>query len=74
MILYALIAAATALITFVLSLVVYRLALRFKLYPGIRERDVHTRPTPRLGGVAMFGGVVAAFALAYAISRVTPFF
>lgn len=74
MILYALIAAATAVITFVLSLIVYKLALRYKLYPGIRERDVHTRPTPRLGGVAMFGGVVAAFGLAYLISRVTPFF
>ncbi|MET0888070.1 MAG: undecaprenyl/decaprenyl-phosphate alpha-N-acetylglucosaminyl 1-phosphate transferase, partial [Mycetocola sp.] len=74
MILYALIALATALITFVLSLIVYKVALRYKLYPGIRERDVHTRPTPRLGGVAMFIGVVAAFGLAYLISRVTPFF
>ncbi|MBG6239666.1 UDP-GlcNAc:undecaprenyl-phosphate GlcNAc-1-phosphate transferase [Mycetocola sp. CAN_C7] len=74
MILYALIALATAVITYVLSLVVYKVALRYKLYPAIRERDVHTRPTPRLGGVAMFIGVLAAFALAYGISRVTPFF
>ena len=53
----------TAAITFVLAWGVWRLSLRYKLYPGIRERDVHTTPTPRLGGVAMFLGVVAAFAL-----------
>ncbi|UCR90145.1 MraY family glycosyltransferase [Mycetocola spongiae] len=61
MIQYVLVAAFTAIITAVLSFVVWKFALRFKLYPPIRERDVHTRPTPRLGGVAMFLGVVAAF-------------
>jgi UDP-GlcNAc:undecaprenyl-phosphate GlcNAc-1-phosphate transferase len=70
MTLYAIIAAVTALITFLMSIVVYKVALRFKLYPKIRDRDVHTRPTPRLGGVAMFVGVVATFAIA---SR-NPFF
>jgi UDP-GlcNAc:undecaprenyl-phosphate GlcNAc-1-phosphate transferase len=34
------------------------------LYPQIRARDVHTKPTPRLGGVAMFGGFVVALAAA----------
>jgi UDP-GlcNAc:undecaprenyl-phosphate GlcNAc-1-phosphate transferase len=53
----------TAAVTLALSWVVWKLALRFKLYPGIRDRDVHKTPTPRLGGVAMFLGVVAAFAL-----------
>ena len=47
----------TAAITFVLTWAVWRLSLRFKLYPGIRERDVHTTPTPRLGGVAIFLGI-----------------
>lgn len=64
MTLYAIIAAVTALITFLMSIVVYKLALKFKLYPSIRDRDVHTTPTPRLGGVAMFVGVVATFAIA----------
>lgn len=50
----------TAAVTLALSWVVWKLALRFKLYPGIRDRDVHKTPTPRLGGVAMFLGVVAA--------------
>ncbi|THG35618.1 undecaprenyl/decaprenyl-phosphate alpha-N-acetylglucosaminyl 1-phosphate transferase [Glaciibacter flavus] len=62
----------TALITFGLSLVIYRLAHRFRLYPKIRERDVHTRPTPRLGGVAMFLGVVGAVLVAWAFSAQLP--
>ena len=53
-----------AVVTFVLSLVTYKLSTRYRLYPKIRERDVHTRPTPRLGGAAMFLGVLAAFVVA----------
>ena len=56
----------TAAVTFVLSWAVWRLSLRYKLYPGIRERDVHKTPTPRLGGIAMFLGVLAAFAMSSA--------
>ncbi|WP_437582299.1 MraY family glycosyltransferase [Paramicrobacterium sp. CJ85] len=67
---YALIALAAMIITWVLSLAVYRFALRFKLYPPIRDRDMHSRPTPRLGGVAMFFGVTAAIAIA----SLNPFF
>ncbi|RWZ68659.1 undecaprenyl/decaprenyl-phosphate alpha-N-acetylglucosaminyl 1-phosphate transferase [Labedella populi] len=64
MIQYVLIAAFAALVTFVLCLAVLRAAHKWKLYPEIRTRDVHTRPTPRLGGIAMFFGVVAAFFVA----------
>ncbi|MCC2033531.1 MraY family glycosyltransferase [Microbacterium allomyrinae] len=60
----------TAGLTFVLAWAVWRLSLKYKLYPGIRERDVHKTPTPRLGGVAMFLGVLAAFA----VSAQHPFF
>jgi len=60
----------TAAVTFILSWAVWRLSLKYKLYPGIRERDVHKTPTPRLGGIAMFLGVVAAFA----VSSQHPFF
>ncbi|MGO2684970.1 MAG: MraY family glycosyltransferase [Microbacterium sp.] len=60
----------TATITFVMSWVVWQLSLRFKLYPGIRERDVHTTPTPRLGGVAMVLGIAAAIG----VSAANPFF
>ncbi|WP_158863182.1 MraY family glycosyltransferase [Leifsonia sp. AG29] len=58
----------SAVITFGMSFVVYKLAMRYKLYPKIRERDVHTRPTPRLGGVAMFLGILVAFGVSWALS------
>ncbi|MCM3779195.1 glycosyltransferase family 4 protein [Microbacterium hydrocarbonoxydans] len=60
----------TAAITFALTWVVLRVSLRFKLYPEIRERDVHTTPKPRLGGVAIFLGIAAAMG----ISAFNPFF
>ncbi|MEO8907424.1 MAG: MraY family glycosyltransferase [Microbacteriaceae bacterium] len=67
-----LLALATAVVTFGFSIVVYKVALRFKLYPAIRSRDVHSRPTPRLGGVAMFLGIVVAFGIAFlASSRIS---
>ena len=53
----------TAVVTFLLSILVWRIGLRYRLYPAIRERDVHKTPTPRLGGIAMFFGVIAAFAV-----------
>ena len=58
----------TAVITLILSVLIMKLSHRYRLYPKIRERDVHTRPTPRLGGVAMFAGVLVAFAIASQIS------
>lgn len=60
----------TAALTLMLSWGVWQLSLRFKLYPGIRERDVHTTPTPRLGGVAM----VLAISAAIGVSAANPFF
>jgi UDP-GlcNAc:undecaprenyl-phosphate GlcNAc-1-phosphate transferase len=62
----------SALTTFGMSHVVYRLSLRYRLYPKIRSRDVHTRPTPRLGGVAMFIGIVVAFVAAFLLSSQFP--
>lgn len=58
----------SAVITFGMSFVVYKLAMRYKLYPKIRARDVHTRPTPRLGGVAMFLGILVAFGVSWLLS------
>lgn len=60
---YLLVAGVAAVVSLGFSILIYRLSLRFRLYPKIRERDVHTRPTPRLGGIAMFLGVVVAFAV-----------
>ncbi len=60
----------TAVVTLGFTAIMWRVGLRFKLYPAIRERDVHTTPKPRIGGVAMFLGVVTAFAL----SSQVPYF
>ncbi|MCU1558460.1 MAG: undecaprenyl-phosphate alpha-N-acetylglucosaminyl 1-phosphate transferase [Microbacteriaceae bacterium] len=54
----------SAVVTFLLAALTARLGMKYRLYPQIRERDVHTRPTPRLGGVAMFLGILAAFGVA----------
>ena len=56
-------------ITFGLSTLIARLGMRYRLYPQIRERDVHKRPTPRLGGIAMFIGIVVTFGVASLFSQ-----
>ncbi|MFC6357401.1 MraY family glycosyltransferase [Luethyella okanaganae] len=72
MTLFVVLALVAAIVTFGLSIVVYALSHRYRLYPKIRERDVHTRPTPRLGGVAMFIGILAAFGVAYVVASQFP--
>jgi len=61
---YLLIMLAAAAVTFVGTYLVLKLAHKYKIYPQIRSRDVHTKPTPRLGGVAMFFGFAAAVLVA----------
>ncbi|TFC14682.1 undecaprenyl/decaprenyl-phosphate alpha-N-acetylglucosaminyl 1-phosphate transferase [Cryobacterium algoritolerans] len=68
MTIFVILAFVSAIVTFGCSFVVLRLSHRYRLYPKIRERDVHTRPTPRLGGIAIFFGVFAAFGVSYLIA------
>lgn len=65
---YLLVALIAGVVSFAASWAVLRLSHRFKLYPGIRDRDVHTTPTPRLGGIAIVIGIVTALAIASQIS------
>ena len=53
---------------------VLRFALKHGLYAEPRSRDVHSKPTPRLGGVAMFSGIVAATGFAIALPVFDPLF
>ena len=69
MIFYALVVLVAAVVTFGFAHLVLRLSHRFELYPKLRERDVHTLPTPRLGGIAMFLGIVVAFIVASQLPR-----
>lgn len=68
MIFYVLALVISALVTFGLSVLIWKLSTKYRLYPAIRARDVHTQPTPRLGGIAMFLGILVAFAVASQVS------
>ncbi len=61
---FLLVAAIAALVTAVCSIGVLHLSKRYRLAPEVRERDVHTQPTPRLGGVAMFIGILVTLVYA----------
>ena len=54
-----------AVVTFLLAGPVRMLALRFGAVAWPRGRDVHVTPTPRWGGLAMFGGVLAGVGMAH---------
>ncbi|QHC59312.1 MraY family glycosyltransferase [Rathayibacter sp. VKM Ac-2760] len=64
MITFVLVSIAVAVVTCGLSWVIWKLSLKYRLYPAIRVRDMHTRPTPRLGGIAMFLGILVGFGIA----------
>ncbi|TMQ98491.1 undecaprenyl/decaprenyl-phosphate alpha-N-acetylglucosaminyl 1-phosphate transferase [Actinomadura soli] len=53
-----------ALVAYLLTPLVRTFAVWFGAQAVPRERDVHVIPTPRLGGLAMFGGMVAALVVA----------
>jgi UDP-GlcNAc:undecaprenyl-phosphate GlcNAc-1-phosphate transferase len=57
-----------AAVTYLLTPLVRRLAFIVGAAPAPRERDVHVVPTPRLGGLAMFGGLIAGLAVSYRLT------
>lgn len=66
---YLIIGACAMLVTFLTTPLVraFARAKNWVAIPG--ERKVHTVPTPDVGGIAMFAGVVMAFALAWRMDR-----
>ncbi len=62
---YAWVFATAAAVTYLITGVVRLFAIRIGALTPIRERDVHSVPTPRMGGVAVYIGVAAAILLAY---------
>src|SRR5688572_21311800 len=54
----------TAAVTYLLTGPVRKFAIAAGAMPEIRARDVHREPTPRLGGIAMFGGLCAGLLVA----------
>ncbi len=61
---YVLVLLLAAMTTYLLSGMCRRVALRVNAVAKVRERDVHAVPVPYFGGVAILGGVAAAFLLA----------
>jgi UDP-GlcNAc:undecaprenyl-phosphate/decaprenyl-phosphate GlcNAc-1-phosphate transferase len=57
-----------AVVTYLLTPLVRRGAIAINAQHAPRSRDVHTAPTPLLGGVAMYGGLVAALLVADRLS------
>ena len=66
---YFLIALIATITTFAATWFVLRMSHRYKIYPAIRARDAHSRPTPRLGGIAMLIGFTAALGAAALVSK-----
>jgi UDP-GlcNAc:undecaprenyl-phosphate GlcNAc-1-phosphate transferase len=55
----------SAVVSFCISWLMWKLGIRYRWYPKVRERDVHRTPTPRLGGIAMFFGVIVSLLCAW---------
>jgi UDP-GlcNAc:undecaprenyl-phosphate/decaprenyl-phosphate GlcNAc-1-phosphate transferase len=63
-----------AVVTYLLTPLVRRGAIAINAQHAPRERDVHTKPTPLLGGVAMYGGLVAGLLVADRLSYLAQAF
>jgi len=57
---YALVALTAVAVSFLLALALWQLGVRYGWHREIRPRDVHQEPTPRLGGIAVYVGMVLA--------------
>ncbi|WP_051581404.1 glycosyltransferase family 4 protein [Pseudonocardia acaciae] len=61
---FLLVGLTAAVVTFLLTSLVRVAAVRFGAVAWPRGRDVHVKPTPRWGGLAMYGGVLGGVAVA----------
>lgn len=66
---YLLVFLVAVAVTYLLTVLARELALRWGAVAAVRQRDMHTEPIPYLGGLAMYGGMVAA----YFVARELPF-
>ncbi len=71
---YLVVGAVAAGVTFALTPLVAWFARRVGWVVEPDERRVHTRTTPDVGGIAMFGGFLAAMGVAWSMDRFRPLF
>ncbi|MDT0341431.1 MraY family glycosyltransferase [Streptomyces litchfieldiae] len=71
---YLLTLCVAAAVTYLLTGPVRKFAIAWGAMPPIRARDVHREPTPRLGGIAMFGGLCAGLVVASQLSNIGEVF
>src|ERR1700750_126925 len=67
---YALVLLVTAAVTYLLTPLVRGVPIAPRAIHEPRARDTHTKPTPLLGGLAMYGGLVAGLLVARRVSLV----
>ncbi len=66
---YILVFLVAAAVTYLLTVIAREIAIRTGAVARVRDRDVHDEPVPYLGGLAMLGGMLAA----YVVARQLPF-
>ena len=71
---YLFIGVIAAVVTFVSTPFVVKLATRMNWVVEPDERRVHKVPTPDVGGIAMFLGFIVALAIAWKMGRFSPVF
>ena len=71
---YLVVLLVAAAVTYLLTPVARVFALKVGAMTAVRDRDVHDTPTPRLGGLAMYAGVAAAFLVASALPALQSVF
>lgn len=71
---YLLVMVIAAAVTFITTPIARQLARYTHAITPVRERDVHTSPVPRLGGLAMLTGLAVSLLVASRIPFLTPVF
>ena len=65
---------AAAAVTYLVTPLARRLAIRWGAMAEVRDRDVHDEPTPRLGGLGMLAGLLAGLLLASQLPMMSAVF
>lgn len=71
---YLFVVVVAAIVTYAATPLLRWLAVRWRAFTPVRDRDVHSVPIPRLGGVAMLIGFAAATLVAYVLPFSTQMF